>query len=66
MTMDEKYNCTERARINDHEAVRGCLNTPVVSGRYSDRLLETIRGNARALMPGSDGLTRELRFDKFL
>jgi hypothetical protein len=26
MTMDEKYNWTERAMINDHEAVRG-LNT---------------------------------------
>jgi hypothetical protein len=41
MTMDEKYNCTERARINDHEAVRGLFEYPpkVVSGRYSDRLL---------------------------
>jgi hypothetical protein len=28
MTMDEKYNCTERARINDHGAVRGLKNTP--------------------------------------
>ena len=23
MTLDEKHNCTERARINDHEAVKG-------------------------------------------
>ncbi len=40
MVMNEKYDCIECARINDHEAVKGFYNPPNwVLSRYSDRLL---------------------------
>jgi hypothetical protein len=42
MTMNEKYNCTECAGINDHEAVKAFNTSKKVPVRYSDRLLDPL------------------------